>query len=235
MRSLRRTSLAALILLAAAVGRASPDTSNPPTANMFWGALDKLGIVIRSLGNLGGGVERGEVWIVNLRTAERHHVGSSNDLAWPVLTPDDRTVFALRDGRLMRIGADGTPEAWGAGVGWRKLLAIAPDGAILGFISGRPRAQAAMLLPSGTLVTLPQPETEQERLNTSILLQEERDYADGRRLEVQRSERGGHGFDVYLLAAGRTQNLSDCGDNACGQPSLSADGAFVIYIQSAAN
>jgi hypothetical protein len=235
MQSLRRVWLAALILLAAAVGGASPDTSNPQTANMFWGVLDKLGIVIRSLGSLGGGVEHGEVWMVNLRTAERHRVGSSNDLAWPVLTPDDRTVFALRDSRLVRVAADGTPEAWGGGVGWRKLLAVAPDGAILGFISSRPRAQPAMLLPSGMLVNLPQPQTEQERLNTSILLQEERDYADGTRLEVKRSERGGHGFDIYLLAAGRTQNLSDCGDNACGQPSLSADGEFVVYIQSTAN
>jgi len=70
---------------------------------------------------------------------------------------------------------------------------------------------------------LPPPETSEERRLNGLLLQEDRDYANGWRLEIRRSARGGRGFDVFLITDGATRNISDCGDDACGQPSLAPD------------
>jgi len=81
---------------------------------------------------------------------------------------------------------------------------------------------------------LPQPETDQERARVSMLLQENLAYAKGRQLIVRRSERGGRGYDVSLAAGDSVKNLSDCGDDACGQPSLSPDGRYVLYIRAVA-
>jgi hypothetical protein len=65
-----------------------------------------------------------------------------------------------------------------------------------------------------------------------VLLQEARSYADGTRPEVRDSERGGRGRDVFLIEGTSERNLSDCGDNLCGQPARSIDGATVFYIRS---
>ena len=64
-------------------------------------------------------------------------------------------------------------------------------------------------------------------------MQEARDYADGARLEVRDSERGGRGRDVFLIEGASERNLTDCGDDLCGQPARSMDGATFFYIRSA--
>jgi hypothetical protein len=40
--------------------------------------------------------------------------------------------------------------------------------------------------------------------------------------------------DVSVADADVVKNISDCGDDACGQPSLSPDGRYVVYIRSPA-
>ena len=89
-----------------------------------------------------------------------------------------------------------------------------------------------MLSPAGRLTVLPQPETAEERQQVSQLLQENRAYGDGTDLLVRRSARGGQGFDVVLVTRGEERNLSDCGDAACGQPSLSSDHQQVLYVRA---
>jgi hypothetical protein len=161
-------------------------------------------------------------------------LGAAGDLSWPVLAPDGATVFALRGRQLVRFTVSGSGETpIGPEADWRKLIGVDPDGAVLGFVAGVPRARPAMLTATGELLMLPQPETSDERAKVSSLLQENRAYSDGRELRVERSARGGRGFDVLLVAAGVERNLSNCGHDACGQPSLSPDGQLVLYILAA--
>jgi hypothetical protein len=115
---------------------------------------------------------------------------------------------------------------------WRKLIGVSPDGSILGIVAGSPRARPALVTPDAALRLLPPPESEQDRKNISLLLQENRAYADGRTLLVKRSARGGRGFDVFLVTPEGERNLSDCGDERCSQPSLSPDGNRVLYVRT---
>jgi len=62
------------------------------------------------------------------------------------------------------------------------------------------------------------------------LLKEDRRYTEGL-MEVSRSKHGGRGFDVYYTIGQQTLNVSDCGDDLCGQPSLSPDGQCVLYVR----
>ena len=55
---------------------------------------------------------------------------------------------------------------------------------------------------------------------------------DGRELRVERSARGGRGFDVFLVSGNVARNLSDCGDDTCGQPSLSPQSQRALYIRA---
>ena len=170
----------------------------------------------------------------DLGTGSRSRLGAAGDLSWPVLAPDGTTVFALRGRQLVRFGVSVPNDApVGPEADWLKLMGVGPDGVVLGFMAGRPRAHPALATASGELRLLPQPETPDELRNVSLLLQENRTYADGRELRVERSTRGGRGFDVFLVAGGMVRNLSDCGDDACGQPSLSPDGQRALYIRAA--
>jgi hypothetical protein len=109
---------------------------------------------------------------------------------------------------------------------------VLPDGSVLGFAADEPRARPALLSPDGSVQVLPAPETDADRQRESFALQEERDYADGTRLRVHRSERGGQGFDIFLVKDGTQRNLTDCGNCRCGQPALTADGSALLYVRA---
>jgi hypothetical protein len=210
----------------------SDDTSR--VSALFWNAVAQLGLVMQAMGSLsGGGLEQGELWRVDLATGERRRIGQGSAFSWPVAAPDNQTVYVLRDERVVRIAAaDGTETPLGQEVGWRTLLGVQPDGTVLGFVVGRPRVHPTLLAPDGTRTVLPQPVRDDEQSRAAVLLQEDRDYENGRRLQVRRSERGGLGFDVWLLDDGHWRNLTDCGNAACGEPSLTPDGRSVLYVRT---
>jgi hypothetical protein len=202
-------------------------------AQTFWAGIDYLGLVFKEVGSLGGGANRGQTWTVDLATGARRQVSNADDLSWPVFGRVGDTVFALRGRQVVRLTL---PAGGGVPVGpeadWRKLVGVDAAGDVLGFVAGRPRAQPALLTAKGELLLLPQPDKEHERVRVSKLMQENLAYADGRQLTVTRSRRGGRGYDVNLIDGDTVKNLSDCGDDACGQPSLSQDGRYVLYIRA---
>ena len=150
-------------------------------------------------------------------------LGMAADLAWPVPSPDGLAVYALRGRQVVRIViANGQESALGAPAEWRKLIGVLSDGTLLGFIEDDPRPRPALLAPDGGRLELPPPANDVERERNGALLQERRDYADGTRLEVRDSERGRRGHDVFLVGGSRSGNLTDCGDDLCGQPSRSS-------------
>lgn len=218
----------------APVAPPQPTPQGAKAAQGFWAAVDQLGLIFKAVGNLGGGVDQGQVWQVDLATGDQHRIAGGNGLAWPVMSPDGSTIFALHEGQLVRLATDGRSTAVGKETQWRKLVGVDRQNDVLGFIAGKPRVHPALMSPVGELQLLPQPETDSERERVSLLLQENRAYADGRQLLVKRSTRGGRGLDVILKTNDTAKAISDCGDDLCGQPSLSPDGHIVLYVRAPA-
>ena len=221
-------------LLLVGMAAAQPAPANPATGvgRVFSAGLDKLGLVFKGIGSLAGGDETGAVWRVDLRTGEKRRIGVSSDLAWPVPSFDGAAVFALQGRQVVRISVtSGHESPFGLPADWRKLVGVLPDGTVLGFVEDDPRPRPAFLVPDGKRVELPLPADEAERRRNGALLQQGRDYADGARLEVRESQRGGRGRDIFLINGAESRNLTDCGDDYCAQPSRSADGATVFFVQ----
>lgn len=231
-------SLCGLLLTAVACAQtpAATQASREGTLKQIFAAgLDSLRLVLAGIGSLGGGDEPGgTVWRVDIRNGEARRIGSAANLAWPVPSPNGLAVFALRGKQVVSIAvSDGSETPVGAPADWRKLIGVPPDGTVLGFIEDDPRPRPALLEANGQLTMLPAPADDRERKRNGLLLQEMRDYADGVRLEVRDSERGGRGRDIFLIDGPRQKNLSDCGDDRCSQPSRSIDGNYVFYIRAA--
>jgi hypothetical protein len=201
---------------------------------IFAAGLDSLRLVLVGIGSLGGGTEAGgAVWRVDIRNGEARRIGRAADLTWPVSSPDGLAVFALRGRQMVKItGSDGSETLIGAPANWRKLIGVAPDGTVLGFVEDDPRPRPALLGPDGQLAVLQAPADDSERKRNGLLLQEMRDYSDGVRLEVRDSERGGRGRDIFFVQGPKQRNLSDCADDLCLQPSRSGDGQYVFFIRA---
>jgi hypothetical protein len=226
--------LASLLLAGAVAAQPAPSTPKGGLGRVFSAGLDALGLVFKGIGSLAGGPTAGSVWRVDIRTGQRQRIGNADGLAWPVPSPDGTAVYALRWRQVVRIVVAGGGEtAVGAPADWRKLVGVLPDGTVLGFIEDDPRPRAALLASDGTLTELPSSVDDAERRRNGALLQEGRDYKDGTRLEVRDSERGGRGSDVFLVSSAGAHNLSDCGDDHCGQPSRSLDGLVFFYVRQA--
>lgn len=213
-----------------------PSTATAPSStwsNGFWAALEKLGVVFKSISDLGAGADGGQVWIVDVASGIQHRIVTPASVAWPVFGRDGHTVFALLDGRVVRLSIlGGDPVPLGSAMGWRKLLGVDAENNVVGFIAARPRVSPAMLTPTGELRVFPLPESDSERERVSLLLQENRAYADGSELIVKRSTHGGRGYDISLVTKSSNKTLSDCGDDYCGQPSLSPDRRYVVYVRT---
>ncbi len=208
------------------------------TNDSFWNAaVDYLKTAFENLGSLGEAkAEAGQIWVAEVdgtRIKGSAHVQSvAKDLSWPVVG-DDGAIYALKAGTAVRLGQSGieTPLP-GSTSGWEKLIGVSADGSILGIVTDPPFGKVAILAADGGLAVGGAPLTAEERRRQALLLQESRSYTDGRSLAVRNSTRG-RGTDVYLAKKAKpTTDLSDCGDDFCGQPSLSPDGTRVTWIRS---
>ena len=215
-----------------------PTEASGQGLDFFWAIVEQLGHRLKSVGSLGeGGTDEGQVWMVELGTGERRALTQESDFSWPVLGRDEVTVYALRLGQLVRLdpGA-GDPIPLGPSGGIEKLVGVAADGTILAILrEGRP-GRPALIAPDGSVTALPLPETPDEKRNIAILLSENRAFSGDRRLVVDRAENvpdpRRRGFDVYLVSDGVRRNLSQCGSDSCGQPSMSPAGDRVLYIRA---
>jgi hypothetical protein len=224
------------ILLLAGSANSQPAPPAAPSqsvlAQAFWAGLDQINMLFNRAGSLASGATRGAVWRVDLAAGKRQRIGTTDTLSWPVAATADGPVFALHGHQLVRLAVDGMEAPIGDDGAWRKLLGALPDGRVFGFVVSEPRARPALLSPDHAIHIVPAPEGDEERQREAFALQEERDYADGTRLVVRRSERGGEGFDVYVVKGNIQRNMTDCGNDRCGQPSLTSDGLAMLYIRA---
>jgi hypothetical protein len=208
-------------------------------AKGFYGALvGYFGMVLESIGSLGGGPSGpGELWAVELdpsgRPSAPRRVGDVADVSWPVVGADRASFVALQAGRVVRLDQSGAvTEILAEGVGWRKLLGEQADGSVLGLLRRDGETRPARIGANGSVQVGDAPAGDDEKRALARLQQDARAYSGDRALLVDRSERGGRGFDVFLRTPDGTFNLSDCGDDYCGQASLSPDQRRVVFIRA---
>ena len=197
----------------------------------FSDGLKRLGLLFSDIGSLASGPAAGEVWRFDKRTGQRRRIGAAADLSWPAPSPDGSVVYALRGRQVLRIAiSSGQETPVGAPANWSKLLGVLPEG-VIGLVDDDPFPRPALLSQDGERTDLPPPADDDQRKQVGVLSQEARDYADGARLEVRDSERGGRGRDVFLIEGASERNLTDCGDDLCGQPARSLDGMMFFYVR----
>jgi hypothetical protein len=208
-------------------------------AEKFWNLVAQyLKNTLEYVGSLGESrAEAGQVWITEIDgarpTGATRALGPFTNLSWPVIGPDSE-VYALGDGGVVRLTGTGEKSTLpNSSAPWVKLVGVGDDGSILGIMDDPPFGKIAILSPKGELTTGTSPVSAEDRERQAALLQESRTFADGRRLSISYSTRGGRGSDIFMAGPdGPTANLSDCGDDACGQPSISPDGKWVAWIRS---
>lgn len=207
------------------------------STSLFAEFADYLQLTFEAIGSLSeSAVDNGQVWAVEFDASgtpsEPQRIGSFNNLAWPVASPDGKGIFALQQGQVVALEKDGKSTTVISGKSnWVKLLGVVKDGSILGFVEKDAASRSAKLRADGNIQIDESQLSEDEQTQLSRLLQEARTYVGDRSLFVERSERGGRGFDVYMKSEGKVINLSDCGDDRCGQPSLSADFRLALFIR----
>src|SRR4051812_15082722 len=71
--------------------------------SLFWGGIEALHVLFKRFGSLAGGPDRGVIWQFDISTRTRTRISAGDGLAWPVLGPDNRTVFALKGNQPVQI------------------------------------------------------------------------------------------------------------------------------------
>jgi hypothetical protein len=205
--------------------------------SFFTMLIDYFNLTFEAFGSLGdSAVDAGQLWLVEIdasgRPSEARRIGSFDNLSWPVVGPDVSTIYALQQGQIVRIGEDGRyKETIKSDTHWVKLIGVTEDESVLGFIYEGGETKPAILAKNGDIQVSQLPLSDENQKRKSCLLQEARTYVGGKNLSVRRSERGGRGFDVFLEFGGEVFNLSDAGDDRCGQASLSPDFRKVLFVR----
>jgi hypothetical protein len=217
-------------------------TSNTKTdinKGFFKQLIDYLHVTFENIGSLGeSSVAYGQIWSVAFdasgKPAKPVKISAASDLAWPVLGPNGRTIYAIQQDRIVQLGGDGQSIiAVDKQKQWTRLFGVTEHGDVLGMVYEDDASILATLHRNGKITQSPAPKSDEEEKRKSILEQENRAYAGNRSLYVERSTRGGRGFDVFFKRGEEVVNVSDCGDDACGQPSLSPDFRIVLYVRKA--
>jgi hypothetical protein len=176
------------------------------------------------------------LWIAQLDSAgsvtSAKQIGSFEDLSWPVIGQDNSAIYAIQDKNLIKISMNGrVVDVLSSDHKWLKLLGVVQENSILGIVREGNETYPAIFIIDKKQLKVDTSLTNEEAANKSILLQETRTYIGSRKLYVERSERGGRGFDVYYKFNDKVINISDCGDDSSRQPSLSPDYKMILFIK----
>lgn len=84
--------------------------------NFFTTLIEYIQVTFESIGSLGDrAVEAGQLWSVDISPefipSEPRQIGAFDHLAWPVMGPDDSTIYALQQMKVVRIEGGGQTVA----------------------------------------------------------------------------------------------------------------------------
>jgi hypothetical protein len=221
-----------------------PHTENTPAPTkteddkgFFEVLINNLQVTFEAIGSLGESVvDYGQIWSVELdasgKPSKPSQISTATNLAWPVLGLKGKTIYAIQQDRIVQLSDDGQlVKVLDNQKQWIKLFGVTEIGAVLGMLYEDGESRLAILQADGVIMLIPTPQSEEEQKHKLALMQESRSYSGNRSLYVERSMRGGRGFDVFYNTGDQVINLSDCGDDSCGQASLSRDFRRVLYVR----
>lgn len=241
-------SLPLTLLLCACSGYSQQNAppAKPKTQTTFTEKLLKFLGISDSPGTLkgpGDEVASGELWLADLQAGTSRALNGSGGYRSPIFLMGSKDVLALRGIDVIRV-----PAAGGEG---KKLYSI--DGAwkLVGASSDEPRT-VLILLRSGDarprvgLLTVStgavtpvsyDPASNQDLQMLENLEGWSRTYGNKRAYVQKQSKRAFSGpvewTDVFLHVDGHSpSNVSQCDGVNCGQPSLSADGQWLVYVKT---
>ncbi len=216
---------------------AQGDTADDSSSTLVRQFLGYLQVTFENIGSLGDSVvEQGVLWSVSVDPSSADmgkpvRLRTENDLSWPILEVKNNIIYALKTNQIQRLEPGKPPTGLTAPGHWIKLIGVS-QGTILGIIEDEQgKNRLARYTPGKGTNRLPFPRSEEEYRQLAVLEQENRSYAGNRMLYVDRSSRGGRGFDVFYKDGEQIFNLSDCGHDRCGQPSLSPDIKRVLFVR----
>jgi hypothetical protein len=184
----------------------------------------------------------GEIWLANVKTGFLRKLSATAGFRSPVFAHNDRGVLAIKDGALWRIPLSGDPpQKLRDAAGITKLVGSDrddPDKILV--IIERAQASTVALLSTATGKTTEIPydaKSSEDRKLLSHLKGWERVYGDVQIYQKTQTRDGLAGpeewNDVFLKKGDAPPvNISRAEGTNCGQPSLSPDGAEVVFIRA---
>lgn len=183
----------------------------------------------------------GRLWITNIESGASAGLTSDSGYRWPVYEPGGASLVALKGDAMVRIPAHkGKTEVLHLVPGVDKLVGFDrsdPD-KLLVVVDNGTAPIAVLSLNSGKLAALPyNAKSDEHRLMLSHARSEERAYGTTRVKVKRESRKDMEGTvewtDVFVQRGTESaRNVSNCGGDNCGQPSLSPGGNEVVFVRA---
>lgn len=221
--------------------------AKPKTQTTFTEKLLKFLGISDSPGTLkgpGDEVVSGELWLADLQAGTTRALNSSGGYRSPIFLVGSKDVLALRGADVIRVPAAGGEgkKLYSIDGAW-KLVGASPDDPPTVLILLRSGADAhprVGLLTVSTGAVTPvsyDPASNQDLQMLENLEGWSRTYDNKRAYVQKQSKKAFSGpvewTDVFLQVDSHSpSNVSQCDGVNCGQPSLSADGHWVVYVKA---
>ena len=224
---------------------AAPPASQTKTES-FWDKVLRYAGISHDASNLkapGDEVVSGQIWLADLSSRSTKQMTTSRGYRSPVFVPGGKEILALKGTDVVRVELSGGNAV--------KRYTVAEITKLVGFslddpdtvlvLTGKPAelpTVGLLSLNSGKVTAMPyNPSLGRDLEMIEHLQSWERVYGSTSLYTKRQSKETLYGpvewTDVYLKSGGDAAlDLSQCDGANCGQPSLSADGRYVVFIKS---
>lgn len=219
----------------------------PKTQTSFTEKLLKFLGISDSPGTLkgpGDEVVSGELWLADLQAGTTRALNSGGGYRSPIFLVGSKDVLALRGADVTRVpaaGGDGK-KLYSIDGAWKLVGASSdnPPTALILLRSGadaHPRVSVLMVSTGAVTPVSYDPASNQDLQMLENLEGWSRTYGDKRCYVQKQSKKAFSGpvewTDVFLQVDSHSpSNVSQCDGINCGQPSLSADGHWLVYVKT---
>jgi hypothetical protein len=225
--------------------KAPTDKQKPPTS--FTEKMLKFLGISNSPGTLKapGDVTSGEIWLADLQAMSTRALTSSDSYRSPIFLAGNKDVLALRGDDVVRAAssASGEVKKLYAVSGILKLVGVSSEDSatvlilLRGEAGGHPRV-GLLTVGTGAVTPVPyDPASGQDLQMVENLGGWLRTYGDRQIYVRKQSKQALSGTvewsDVFLQVEGQPSvDVSQCDGVNCGQPSLSPDGHWLVFVRT---
>jgi hypothetical protein len=223
----------------------SPTPQKQPPTPSLWQRLSRiLGLTATPSTQKGPGDDEaaGEVWVVDLSLNSRLKLTQTDSYHSPIFAEGDKSILAFKGDEIVKIPVSGGKTRKLATVkGASKLIGVDRDNQrqVLVLSEEQDRISLRLLsLTTGKMTVVPFDEQSRDDRRTIAHLRGwERVYDDSKVYARKETKNTSIGLtewtDVYFKRGdSKPVNVSSCDGINCGQPSLSQNKKFLVYIKT---